>query len=250
MGASVGNNIRKYRKLKKTTQKELAAMLKDKFDVEIGQSAISQYEKGLISISYDMMLKIAEALEVSIFELLENDTFVKGLKDLVGLDGYVGDFDSFIRSKGIDPMKLNPWFTLSSRSVDDLDSDTMKSFLLLLFEEGKKLPSDYLREFYDRDMYVPEVLEDMIRSIEASYDFDLDDIPTWEKAREYLENLDFHLVLNQKTGKVEVLQNKAVVAVAFKSSLINAYVRIQKEVEKYSKYYALKTFEELDEREE
>lgn len=245
---SVQSKIREARKKKGLTQTELADIL--------GKSLrmVQKYEadtssKTSVTPGLDVLNQIAEALGVSIFELLENDTFVKGLKDLAILDENK-DFNTYIKSKGIDPVKLNPWFSLSSRSIDDLDAGTMKSFLMLLFEEGKVRPSDYLRDFYDRDMYVPEVIEEMIRWLEVRYDFDLSDLPTWEQTREYLENLDFHLSFDSKTGKVEVLQNKAVVAVAFKSSLINAYVRIQKEVEKYSKYYALKTLEEIDERKE
>lgn len=69
--------IRFLRKRKGWTQEKLA------FAVGVKRSVISKYESGAISPSYEMMQKIANALEVPIGELL-------GMSDV---DAFVAEFD-------------------------------------------------------------------------------------------------------------------------------------------------------------
>jgi transcriptional regulator with XRE-family HTH domain len=71
MTGSIGDNIKKFRKLNNLTQKELSQLLREKFSIEVGQSAISQYEKGIISANFDMIQKIADILNVSVDDLVE-----------------------------------------------------------------------------------------------------------------------------------------------------------------------------------
>ncbi|MFH5834532.1 helix-turn-helix domain-containing protein [Proteiniclasticum sp. C24MP] len=102
MSENIGENIKRIRKSKKITQKELALLLKQKFDVEIGQSAISQYEKNIINISYDMLLKIAEALQVSINQLLgiEEETPVDKIqKEIESLNNSISDAESQLKEE-------------------------------------------------------------------------------------------------------------------------------------------------------
>lgn len=60
----IGKNIRKYRKQKGLTQETLA------FDAEISVKMLSEYENGKHNISQEALSKIADALYVSVDELL------------------------------------------------------------------------------------------------------------------------------------------------------------------------------------
>ena len=64
---SLCENIKKYRKLKGLTQKELGLII-DKKEI-----TIRKYESGNISLSVEMLNKIATALGVTINDLVEND---------------------------------------------------------------------------------------------------------------------------------------------------------------------------------
>lgn len=63
MKNAIGNNIKKYRKLKSLTQKELAEK------VSISRSFMSQIEKGISNPSDENLKKIAECLDVSVNDL-------------------------------------------------------------------------------------------------------------------------------------------------------------------------------------
>lgn len=65
--STVGMNIKKYRKLKKLKQKELAEM------IGYTESSISKYEQGLIQIPNTVIDLISKALDVSPLEILGAD---------------------------------------------------------------------------------------------------------------------------------------------------------------------------------
>lgn len=65
---TVGEKIAKCRKEKKLSQIELAKK------ISTTAQNISQYERGVRNPKWDTLLKIAEALEVSIFELADDKT--------------------------------------------------------------------------------------------------------------------------------------------------------------------------------
>lgn len=65
---NVGDNIRKYRKSKKLTQKELGKLS------EISQNSIQRYETGIRQPTYQQLTKIAEALDISVSKLLEQNS--------------------------------------------------------------------------------------------------------------------------------------------------------------------------------
>ena len=65
---TIGENIRKYRKQKHMTQRELANTL------GMRDAAISKYEKGIVSPSLDVLKKIAAALNVDVIEILYEPT--------------------------------------------------------------------------------------------------------------------------------------------------------------------------------
>ncbi|MGV7116678.1 helix-turn-helix domain-containing protein [Paenibacillus kyungheensis] len=61
----VGNKIRFYRKINKFTQEELGEIL------DIDQSYLGRIERGEINITLETLTKIAEALHIKPFKLLE-----------------------------------------------------------------------------------------------------------------------------------------------------------------------------------
>lgn len=67
------NNLRKIRRLKDVSQEALA------FDAELSRAYISDVERGKRAISIDAMGKIADALNVSLIDLLKNDYSVDDL---------------------------------------------------------------------------------------------------------------------------------------------------------------------------
>lgn len=67
------NNLRKIRRLKDISQEALA------FDAELSRAYISDVERGKRAISIDSMGKIADALEISLIDLLKNDYSVDDL---------------------------------------------------------------------------------------------------------------------------------------------------------------------------
>jgi len=78
---NVSDNIKKFRKAKKLSQAKLAEVLKTKFDTDIAQNTISQYENGTREPSLDMLLKIAEALDVSMSDLIDRPKDFSNLSD-------------------------------------------------------------------------------------------------------------------------------------------------------------------------
>ncbi|MEG9481825.1 helix-turn-helix transcriptional regulator [Mannheimia sp. HC-2023] len=67
------NNLRKIRRLKDVSQEALA------FDAELSRAYISDVERGKRAISIDAMGKIADALNVSLIDLLKSDYSVDDL---------------------------------------------------------------------------------------------------------------------------------------------------------------------------
>lgn len=67
------NNLRKIRRLKDISQETLA------FDAELSRAYISDVERGKRAISIDAMGKIADALNVSLIDLLKSDYSVDDL---------------------------------------------------------------------------------------------------------------------------------------------------------------------------
>ena len=67
------NNLRKIRRLKDISQEALA------FDAELSRAYISDVERGKRAVSIDAMGKIADALEISLIDLLRNDYSIDDL---------------------------------------------------------------------------------------------------------------------------------------------------------------------------
>lgn len=88
---SIGENIKKARKSKKMTQKELA-----KF---IGKSErmVQKYEKGEIEPSFETLEKIAGTLEVFVFEFLDDNVYVTSSENSVEIKKYTKFDEELIR---------------------------------------------------------------------------------------------------------------------------------------------------------
>lgn len=74
---SVGNNIKKQRKIKKMNQTKLAELL------ELSLRTIQKYESGEIVPSLKVIDQIAEALEISKWEIIEDDRSSKEIIESV-----------------------------------------------------------------------------------------------------------------------------------------------------------------------
>lgn len=76
---SIGNNIKKFRKEKKIAQKEFEV-------IGISQSYLSQIESNKVPVSFELLNRIADFLDVGILELMEipitEDNFLSFLKNL------------------------------------------------------------------------------------------------------------------------------------------------------------------------
>lgn len=78
MRNTIGSNIKKYRKLKSLTQKELAEK------VSISRSFMSQIEKGISNPSDENLIKIADVLGVTVNEL-EKEKSLSPIEELLNL---------------------------------------------------------------------------------------------------------------------------------------------------------------------
>ena len=66
-----GELIRKYRKKKQLTMKQLGEK------IDVSEQAISQYERGLRNVNLETLIKIAEALEKAGYEVDRKVIFIK-----------------------------------------------------------------------------------------------------------------------------------------------------------------------------
>lgn len=82
----IGDKIKKYRKLKKLTQKELAEI------TGISLSAIEKYERGKLNPSYGKVKTIALALDVDLKDIIPDD--------MKGLDIKESGFERFLDVHG------------------------------------------------------------------------------------------------------------------------------------------------------
>ena len=139
---TVGDNIRKFRKQKKMTQKELGNKL------GISQSAINQFENNKTAPKLTTIIKVADALDVLPRDLIGNNfnefTEIKGEK-------------LRIRTSSIDYIKkcLESESALNTAELTELfheNKDTLEIFWLLLHDfnllndTGKRLVMGYAND--------------------------------------------------------------------------------------------------------
>ena len=139
---TVGDNIRKFRKQKKMTQKELGNKL------GISQSAINQFENNKTAPKLTTIIKVADALDVLPRDLIGNNfnefTEIKGEK-------------LRIRTNSIDYIKkcLDSESALNTAELTELfheNKDTLEIFWLLLHDfnllndTGKRLVMGYAND--------------------------------------------------------------------------------------------------------
>lgn len=107
---TVGENIKKIRKEKKISQKQLGVLC------GMSESQIGQYENGYRSPKFETVLKIANALDISYFELL--------------------DISETTKESNIQKITLNV-------EIKNIDEETKKAEKLIeLLKEAKSLADD------------------------------------------------------------------------------------------------------------
>lgn len=78
LASIIGRNIKKYRKIKKLTQRELGEL------VNKSDNTISNYEKGKITPSQDALFALSEVLDVSVDDLFPERESTNSIQDLKG----------------------------------------------------------------------------------------------------------------------------------------------------------------------
>ena len=83
----VTESIKKFRELKNLTRDELA----DKLDMSL--SGYSKLERGEVDLTLTKLYRIAEILEVSVFQILNFDASqIFNINNSTGANGYVNEF--------------------------------------------------------------------------------------------------------------------------------------------------------------
>lgn len=143
---TVGDNIRKFRKQKKMTQKELGNKL------GISQSAINQFENNKTAPKLTTIVKIADALDV-----LPRDLIDKADLEEIPEIKEVQDSKPRIRTSNINYIKkcLDSESALNTAELTELfhsDKDTLENFWMLLHDfnllnnTGQKLVMGYAND--------------------------------------------------------------------------------------------------------
>lgn len=143
---SIGQNIKKYRKLKGMTQSELAK------GVGISQNTLSSYESGKISPPIEKIEKIAEVLEVASVNLIYDDQ--KERQDEPKKKGMVEDFVEMHNLKLSDQEYQDLAERMYTRSADPF----MELFYFL-----NKVKADTMRYIVDY-----ESLSDIMKFLSAA----------------------------------------------------------------------------------
>lgn len=136
---TVGNNIKKYRKHKKLTQAQLAAI------IEKSEISVRKYEKGDVQIPNNVLDKIAKALDIN-------------LSNLLPIDDY--DDQEFELEKSIE------WFEDAGYSIaqqDDMDLE--RNELILEDEDGKSYnlsPQEIIRIVEDSKKQADKLRDNLI----------------------------------------------------------------------------------------
>lgn len=125
---STGQNIRKYRKLKKLTQKSLGE------SVELGESAIRMYELDLRTPNPELLNKIADALDVPVAALqdYEVNTAREALEALFRLEDAFGlapteEGTLSFNPKAKDSQKLSQAIKAWRGVLDEVESGEMSA---------------------------------------------------------------------------------------------------------------------------
>lgn len=139
---TIGQNIKLTRQNKKMSQKELADKL------NISQAAISQFEKNSTTPKLDTIKKIAKALEVPYFELIDlklNDGSILAIPESFGEESNIiayefSDFlDNIIKKRKIDDI-LKKIKMLGINYHFDVDENSRE--IDLIFNDGTSIKID------------------------------------------------------------------------------------------------------------
>lgn len=126
---AIGENIRKIRKSKKMTMKELGEK------IGVSEQAIGNYERGDREPTIDVLIKISDALEVSLFDILGDKIDKKQVALLVN---YLNKTNEEIRNtyeKQIEiNKKINSCYVKENKILKDY-KDTLENKMKWLIDE-------------------------------------------------------------------------------------------------------------------
>lgn len=129
---SIGNNIKKYRKYAHLTQIQLAQKINK------SESTIQKYEANNVKPDFSVLDDIAEALNVSMIELIKDDTIESSVNKLNYLEQYIKTLGYEIdgdESEGY--LVINTpegTYEITEDDITDL-TNTTKSFILFKLQE-------------------------------------------------------------------------------------------------------------------
>lgn len=126
---AIGENIRKIRKSKKMTMKELGEK------IGVSEQAIGNYERGDREPTIDVLIKISDALEVSLFDILGDKIDKKQVALLVN---YLNKTNEEMRNtyeKQIEiNKKINSCYVKENKALKDY-KDTLENKMKWLIDE-------------------------------------------------------------------------------------------------------------------
>lgn len=162
---TVAENIKRLRKEKRLTQKQLGNLCEPK----ISESTIRKYELGLLNPKIETVIKIATALEVSLKELL---TSADKRIDLTFLDS-MAEVELAIQSlypkrdkaTGEDKKKFLDCATNKNAISTNNDEQQLLTYFRRLNDTGKKEAQKRVAELTEVPRYVEESIEYATRTI-------------------------------------------------------------------------------------
>ena len=175
----IGNNIKKYREIKKMTQKEIAEIL------EVEPATVSKYESNMIEPNIESLKRLAEIFEISVDELLKNEEEKVDITKI--------DILEVLREQK--EMKLKGNLYHNTQIIFAYNTNHI---------EGSKLTQDQTRYIYETNTFLAgkETITNIDDIIETSNHFKLVDYML-DKAKETLTEemiKEFHKILKEGTS--------------------------------------------------
>ena len=175
----IGNNIKKYREIKKMTQKEIAEIL------EVEPATVSKYESNMIEPNIESLKRLAEIFEISVDKLLKNEEEKVDITKI--------DILEVLREQK--EMKLKGNLYHNTQIIFAYNTNHI---------EGSKLTQDQTRYIYETNTFLAgkETITNIDDIIETSNHFKLVDYML-DKAKETLTEemiKEFHKILKEGTS--------------------------------------------------
>lgn len=165
---SVGKNIRKHRKEKKLTQKQLASIL------GVSEGMISQYESKE-TLKLDTIKKIAKALDINYFELLDDETIKKNVNKPIEnyfyydwVMFYSGIYQTYCENDDL----FHKWYKKTSREINNYIQDVENlscNFNIPFYKPDTSYYENILKEYKEYLCDIKNDLDDFKDILENMY---------------------------------------------------------------------------------